>query len=146
MFSKKIVLFCTVLAFGSKNLLAKYQEPLASLDRHIEKKQDFYISSEILQFLIKHADLNAVDESETTMLMYAVKNNALDFANVLLQTGKVNNINQKDKLGRTAFMYAVLQCNSDMINLLVEFGADMSLTDNNGKTAAQLLDLKLARM
>ena len=40
--------------------------------------------------------------------------------------------------GKTALMYACIKGNSKIVDLLLEYGANMDLTDNNGKTAFML--------
>jgi ankyrin repeat protein len=44
-------------------------------------------------------------------------------------------INARDAHGNTLLMNAVVQNNADMVKLLLEFGADKSLTKDNGATA-----------
>ncbi len=47
-------------------------------------------------------------------------------------------INMKDAFGKTPLMYATINGHKNMIEFLIEVGANINLTDKDGKTAYDL--------
>lgn len=58
-------------------------------------------------------------------------------SDLIVASGKIKDINQRNDDGRTALMYASLRGYTKIVAALLRAGADLSLTDKDGKTAAQ---------
>lgn len=70
--------------------------------------------------------------SKKTPLMYAVENNRLDIAKLLLTKGA--EVNDADTLGDTALLKAAENTNVDILKILLKNGADVNATNSNGDT------------
>ena len=53
---------------------------------------------------------------------------------------KSNNFNAQDYEGRTVLMYAVYERNNTIFKLLLDHGADISLTNNSGKSIRNIVN------
>lgn len=83
-------------------------------------------------------DVNAVDDTGMTPLIYAVKHNQKEALLVLLKSGA--HINQSDaELGNTPLMHAILQGNSTLVRILLDKGADVDIRNKTGLTAVDLI-------
>ncbi|XP_014219693.1 uncharacterized protein LOC106647703 [Copidosoma floridanum] len=79
----------------------------------------------IVRLLLQHrADANAVDVSENTPLLYAVKTDRLDLVRVLVDAGARVNFQPGGRRGCTALFHACRNQNADMVGYLVSHGAD----------------------
>jgi hypothetical protein len=77
------------------------------------------------------SDINKVDGSGTTALIYAVNINQKESVIALLKAGA--DVNARDmKLGNTPLHHAILQGNVSFVRLFVENGADVTLRNNEG--------------
>jgi ankyrin repeat protein len=65
-----------------------------------------------------------ISPQDTTFLMHAVQNEAVEIALLLLRSGA--DVHAKDKSGKTAIEYARYTGSSEMIKLLVNHGCDIS--------------------
>lgn len=86
-------------------------------------------------------NINQQNSFNRTALIYAARSGNCNITLLLLQdTHSINkvNINHQDWFGGTALMYAAMRGDRKMVSLLLKFGADKTLTNNAGKTAAQL--------
>jgi len=85
-----------------------------------------------------------------TALMWAVQNNRVDAAQILLESGA--KVNETDVQGLTPLMLARQEGHTRSAELLLKFSADMNLKDNKGWTCTdwatntQKLTLKPAKM
>lgn len=87
------------------------------------------------------ANINQQTSFNRTALIFAARSGNCKITLLLLQdTHSINkvDINHKDWFGGTALMYAAMRGDRKMVSLLLKFGADKTLTNNAGKTAAQL--------
>lgn len=72
------------------------------------------------------------DENELlTPIVYAVSNNHVETANLLVN---VSNLEETDAKGRTPLILAVRQGNEDLIHALLEAGANVNSSDQKGGT------------
>ncbi|MDX1901454.1 MAG: ankyrin repeat domain-containing protein [Gammaproteobacteria bacterium] len=76
-----------------------------------------------------------------TPLIKATQHNYTDIMSDLLAAGANVDARVKEGIyrGRTALHFAAINCNKDAIKLLLNYGADASLEDSNGKKAEQLV-------
>ena len=88
---------------------------------------------EILKLLKKGADINTTTSDGVTPLMYAVQNDHLNVAKILLLNGADPNI--KPYKRPPALIVAVSNISFDISELLIRKGADINIQDNNGRTA-----------
>jgi ankyrin repeat protein len=100
--------------------------------------------------LAKNIDLNARYANDLTLLMWAsgpdqsvAEAQALEVVSYLVDTGA--HIDDRDDRGRTALMTAAEGNHADIAKLLLERGADPSLRDKAGKSAADLTTLSALR-
>jgi len=70
--------------------------------------------------------------SKKTPLMYAVENDRINIAKLLLAKGAETN--DADTLGDTALLKAAEKTNLDIMKMLLKNGADVNATNNNGDT------------
>lgn len=94
------------------------------------------------------ADLHHQNDDGETPLIKALKFSHRDNAPSCMVAKKLirlgADVNKQDNLGYTPLMWAVRNKLKEVILLLLSFGADTMLVDNNGKTAATLVE-KLGR-
>ena len=76
------------------------------------------------------ADIHSVCKGKKTALHYCTESGNEGAVEYLLNQGC--NVNTRDILGQSALFYAIK--NPKLINLLAQYGADISLTDNQGDT------------
>jgi uncharacterized protein len=104
----------------------------------------------VRQLLAKNIDLNARYANDLTLLMWAsgpdqsvAEAQALEVVSYLADTGA--HIDDRDDRGRTALMTAAEGNHADIAKLLLKHGADPSLRDKAGKSAADLTTLTALR-
>jgi len=104
----------------------------------------------VRQLLAKNIDLNARYANDLTLLMWAsgpdqsvAEAQALEVVSYLVDTGA--HIDDRDDRGRTALMTAAEGNHADIARLLLSHGADPSLRDKAGKSAADLTTLSALR-
>ncbi len=105
-------------------------------DQLIEGVQAGDIST-VVKALKAGADVNnARDEDGVMALLYAIKNNHKDIAELLLRYGAdVNAQSAKQNNGPTALMLASDRGHKDIVELLLKYGARVNIQDNYGSTA-----------
>jgi len=104
-------------------------------------------SIDVVQLLLdKGAKTNLQNDMGQTALMLAAKNGFVDVVRALVRMqedveaewvdlGPMGMINQQDQEGMTALMIATQSQKQDVIQALLEYGADVTLTNNDKKTA-----------
>ena len=104
----------------------------------------------VRQLLAKNIDLNARYANDLTLLIWAsgpdqsvAEAQALEVVSYLVSTGA--HIDDRDDRGRTALMTAAEGNHADIAKLLLNHGADPSLRDKAGKSAADLTTLSTLR-
>ncbi len=85
--------------------------------------------------LVKQADLSATDGDGMTALMHAAAHGHYKVSGLLVGTD-ASNINAAYDAGKTALMHAAAAGSQRIVKLLLQKGADPSITDNDGRTAA----------
>ncbi|MYF91070.1 MAG: hypothetical protein F4184_02735, partial [Gemmatimonadetes bacterium] len=86
-------------------------------------------------------DLQAGDDSVTTVLMLAARGGAVEVVRLLLDNGADIDINKQNNNGWTALMFSADFRGSDgpggieVARLLLDNGADVNAQDNTGRTA-----------
>ena len=75
-----------------------------------------------------------VDEMQNTLLHYAVVNSKLFAVEKLLQNQTVD-VDAQNSDGASALIQAAKYSTEAIVNLLIEYGADKTIVDKNGKTA-----------
>ncbi|MCE9508301.1 MAG: ankyrin repeat domain-containing protein [Alphaproteobacteria bacterium] len=96
---------------------------------------------EIVKMLLdKGADVNARDNEDTPLLIWAMlcAQNNVQIVELFLSRGA--DINAKDRNGATPLMFAVNWGYTEVVRLLVERGADLSLKNKAGETALSLAE------
>ena len=94
---------------------------------------------EIMEWLLEQgADLHQRERTGYNALMAAVLNNQADTTRALLRHGAEVN-GQENSNGLTALMWAVRNDNPQMVEWLLDAGADPSVRNQAGETAAQLV-------
>jgi ankyrin repeat protein len=82
-------------------------------------------------------DINEdIDNEGMKLVHFYAQNKRTSELHFCLRNGA--NPNEKDHSGRTALHYAVLVGSLKIVELLVEFGARISIKDNNGETALDM--------
>jgi hypothetical protein len=90
----------------------------------------------VVEFLFsKGADINAKDKGGMTALMYTAKRSFNETAAFLLNNGAKVNV-QNRKKGMTALMLASGWGNAELVQMLLDKGADPTIHDKFGATAA----------
>lgn len=90
------------------------------------------ILSEVLQMLLDHgAEVNIPDYEGRTPLHHAVKEQTI-FVQMLLKAGSMCNV--RDKCGTTPLQHLLYSEQCDTINLLLDYEADPSIPDRDGRT------------
>ncbi|CAB3384229.1 Hypothetical predicted protein [Cloeon dipterum] len=93
-------------------------------------------------------DLDVIDDEGSTALHFAARGGHLQFVNGFLDhiakyaensvesvLEKSARVNRCDNFGRTALQFAVSSKNVDLVQMLLDIGADLTLTDLEGKNA-----------
>ena len=89
---------------------------------------------DIVRTLLKYsADVHVRSTTGLNALMFAVRQNDLESAKLLLDAGA--KVNEKGPGGTNALLMAITNNHYDLGRVLLDFGADPNLTDNNGFTA-----------
>ncbi len=92
--------------------------------------------TEIVRLLIeRRAEVNAVDRSGRTALMYAASGPNQETVQLLLVNGAKVNLRDREEM-YTALMFAAAEGQAENVQLLLAHGADQSLVDVDGETAA----------
>ena len=111
-------------------------------------KQGFLLAAnegrtEVVKALIesKRVSLSCQSDNGLTALMVAARNGHADVVSALLDTpqGKAM-VNLQDDKGMTSLMYAAESGHGDIVTSLLEAGADLTITNNDGKTAENLAE------
>ena len=98
-------------------------------------------SSKVLIMLVKlGADINTFMKKDgKTAMHYAVEENRLAIAKLLIQLGFKVSVNKQDQNGQTALHLACKQGELDLVRTLLEIeGIDAGLLDGEGRTALSL--------
>ena len=152
------VLFIAYKKFGFKHneLYNKYREESDSQESYNESLTKSYHDSvlrllddcanEMILRINKGADINLPFQDGTVVLIWAVeqwcyaKNSNIKFIKFLLDQGaNVNQKSIKNYDGNTALMIAIQHTRLDFIQLLLEYGADVTLLNNAGKGALDMI-------
>ena len=111
-------------------------------------KQGFLLAAnegriEVVKALIesKRVSLSCQSDEGLTALMAAARNGHADVVSALLDTpqGKAM-VNLQDDTGMTSLMYAAASGHGDIVTSLLKAGADLTITNNDGKTAENLAE------
>lgn len=104
----------------------------------------------VRQLLAQDIDINARYANDLTLLMWAAgpdqavaEAQALEVVSYLVDAGA--HVDDRDDRGRTALMTAAEGNHADIVRLLLSHGADPSLRDKAGKSAADLTTLSALR-
>lgn len=82
-------------------------------------------SQKIVELLLDYgADPNVTDRQGETFLAWASFKGHTEVVRALLKSGKIQNIDAKDRWGETALSYAVSDRNLNMVQLLIEYNAN----------------------
>ena len=93
------------------------------------------VPSNVLQaFIDNGADINIDDKSSQRPLQNAARYGDLQIINILLESGKLTDIDDPDRHGRGALHEAAWQGYTKCIEQLIQHGADANLTDKHSRT------------
>jgi len=94
-------------------------------------------SISIVELLIRHgADLKATGSSGVTALLFSIELGHRDITRHLIVSGaNIKHVNKKLKDGITPLMKAAIVGDVDTINALIDAGADLGITDAEGRIA-----------
>ena len=84
-------------------------------------------------------DVNVQNTNLRTALMLASRCGRTEIAKMLLNQSGIN-VNVKDNNDQTALMHASMSGRTEIVINLLEKGADIMLTDNDGKTALMMVE------
>lgn len=106
----------------------------------------FYNNTELIDWLVSHgANLNAADNIGFTALHFAAQEANTESLKLLVESGA--NLNQKDIHGNTPAWVSVMNWkagkNFDNLKKLENSGADLSLKNNAGKSADEIIPEKI---
>lgn len=93
---------------------------------------------EVERLLASGVPVNATDGWSSTALMYAASHCQLEVVKVLVANGGDIDEHLGRRMGRTPTMWAAQAGCADVVLWLKQAGADLSLTDQEGNTAADL--------
>lgn len=82
-------------------------------------------------------NVNAQDEGQRTLLMFAAFNGQADVIKALLKAGA--DVNHKDATDRTALMFASTGSNVETVQLLLKAGAKVNAVDNHENWTALMM-------
>ena len=93
----------------------------------------------IINMLLNHGTDPTVLGGDGKSLLHLACSSSQTRVKALLDHPKLQcnpgfDVNVRDRVGRTPLYYAAAACNADVMNLLIEYGADVSATDNSGVT------------
>lgn len=80
--------------------------------------------------------LNVYDDEGNTPMLFATKNNNLEFIKLLTTNGV--DINVPDKTGFTPLMYAIKYSDRRVISYLINNGSNLEVRNNQGQTALMI--------
>jgi ankyrin repeat protein len=86
----------------------------------------------------QEVNLNTVNKDRKTPLMLAAHKDQKEIVDALLREGRID-IDAQDKNGRTALVQAIAEGNMEVAQLLINNGADVSIKDNNGRSALTMM-------
>lgn len=86
-----------------------------------------------IRLLIQEVNIDIIDSSGRTPLMYAAISNRSRMTKFLIKNGA--DLNYRDDLGNTCLIWAACRGCRDSIKELLKLGADVALVDNQGRTA-----------
>ncbi len=89
----------------------------------------------VLRLLAAGAQIDAEDSGGYTAMMLAAGNNHLDVVDLLISSGAMVDHQERTR-GWTALIWATTQGHTSMVERLLRDGADRTLKDTSGKTAA----------
>ncbi|XP_057326697.1 ankyrin-1-like [Microplitis mediator] len=91
---------------------------------------------EIVKLLIDKVDINTKDGFGLTPISYAVENNDIDMVKFILD------YNNLDDLSKCQLLFgATKKSNKEIIELSLQYGIDVNMTDERGRTALHVVDL-----
>lgn len=99
----------------------------------------------LMIFKLFGADLNQQDYQKKAPLHAAARFDRNDVI-TFLATQKEINLNIQDERGMTALHVAASEGNFSSYEKLIFYGADVTIKDNDGRTAEEILELKYAEM
>jgi uncharacterized protein len=85
-----------------------------------------------LKTVIKDINIEAKDKDKRTLLHYAVIENKIDLAKLLLENGADSNVNDKNQWKPLHF--AAQNNNVEIAQVLIQYGADINAQDEFGNT------------
>jgi len=137
--------FLKAVEDGKTELVEDYINSGGAIDARTSKGQTPLLlaasggHTETMKILIENgADVNEEAAAELTPLMGASISDNIDSVKLLLDNGA--RVNETCALG-TALHFACRVNNSSIIKVLVESGADLNISDKNGKTPLDLFSL-----
>ncbi len=136
----------TLLVKGIPTIITFFEDPYLYDDSEYYYEEDVleyppiiqaYMDDDMVLFQQLVEEGTAIDEKDMdgyTALHYAVTWEDLETAEYLIQSGA--DVNTLDNWGSTPLMNAVYnQASVEMVTLLLEYGADKTIMDSEGKTA-----------
>lgn len=89
------------------------------------------------KYISKGGDVNAIGKNKFTLLHFAVFNNSVECAKLLLEGGAETN--RKESCGWTPLQVAAYRQCIDCVKLLIDYDADYNIIDKRGLSISELL-------
>lgn len=122
------ILLTFLVLFGSGHALAQFSDTHEML-KGVEDKD----MAQVRKYMFKGANINGLKEGRPGILI-ALENRDYPMMRLLLENGALPNIkNIPDE--ETTLMVAAAKGDEEAIRLLAEFGADINMSDRQGRTA-----------
>ncbi len=130
--------YITVLTKGG---IDKLENQLIPLLKGMNDSDKSWKIPAIVDLILLNHDAHEKDEQGNTALHYAVHNNLLDVAALLIASGA--DVNARNKNNETPLFEAARTCQENIEKLLLDLGADATVQNNEGKTFESCHDFGL---
>ena len=92
-------------------------------------------TQKVIEAIHSGANVDVLNNSGETMLIWAVNNGHADVVNALIEAGA--EVNVCDRFGWTSLMLAAKNGYTDIVNALIKAGADVNAKNRDGETPLQ---------
>lgn len=122
----------------SGDINAKDKQGITPLTQLLSNNNKNMQKTLIKAYIDKGADITAVDEHGNNALINAVINNSISSSMMLMMNKELINLQNSD--GDTPLHIAAREENFEIAYALINMGADTGIVNNNGETAADIIE------